>query len=237
MLANQVKNSMKDLFRTGLENRVFALIFRCLALLIAGYGLVVMLIITSSPLQFFYFTIQTNVFAIILFVALILGTAMQIRKGGARGAVYTANPVLQVGVAFFITITMVIYWTLLSGHSFDMSKLPFPPILFQSSNFILHTVTPIFVILDWILFLPHGKLTKKAGLLYLLYPLLYSVLIFIRAEIGPPFYADMRYPYPFLNVDSLGWPAVVSIVFVMCIGFLLLGQLYVFIDKKIAQKA
>jgi hypothetical protein len=218
------------------ENRVIACIFRCLALLISSYGLIVMLVITSSPLQIFYFTIQTNIFAIVLFIALVPGTAMQIRKSGTRGSVFSVDPVLQVGVAFFITITMVIYWTLLSGQSFDMSKLPFPPILFQSSNYILHTVTPVFVILDWILFLPHGKLTKKAGLLYLLYPLLYSVLIFIRAEVGPPFYADMRYPYPFLNVDSLGWPAVISIVLMMCIGFLLLGQLYVFIDKRIAQK-
>lgn len=228
---------MKELYRKWRGNRVFALVFRCLALLIGSYGLIVMLLITASHLQFFYFTIQTNIFALILFLVLIFQTVMQIRKNGPRGEVCSANPVLQVGVTFFITITMIIYWTLLSGMSFDLSKMPLPPFFFESSNFILHTVTPIFVILDWILFLPHGKVTKKAGLLFLLYPLLYSVLIFIRAEVGPPFYADMRYPYPFLNVDSLGWPTVILIVLVMCIGFLLLGQLYVFVDKRIAEKA
>ena len=227
---------MKDAWQKLRHNKTFALVFRVISFLIGSYGLVVMLLMTSSTLQLFYFTIQTNIFVLILFAVLILRTGIQIKRGDTECEIYTANPVLQVGITFYITITMIIYWTLLSGQNFDLSAMPYSPVFFQSSNFILHTATPVFAILDWLLFLPHGKITKKAGLLYLLYPLAYVVLVFIRAEIGPPFYSDHRYPYPFLNVDQLGWPAVIFIVLAMSAGFLLLSQIYVIIDKRIAKK-
>ena len=102
-----------------------------------------------------------------------------------------------------------------------------------AANYIVHGVVPLFAIIDWLIFLPHGRTTRNAAFAWLLYPLVYAIYIFVRAEVGAPLYGTTRYPYPFIDVDIIGaW--VAAVVPVMAAAFYGLGRLFVFVDRKIA---
>ena len=210
-------------------NRIAALVLRGVGSALGTFGIAVMLTMTDASLMLSYFTFTTAAFTVLTVM-----TAVQLRKSGARGEVAHLGVSLQLALTFFITITFVVYWAMLSWQNFDMGGGdPSRVALVSAANYVVHGVVPILAIADWILFLPHGRLRAKDAALWLIYPIAYAVFIFIRAEVGAPFYGTTRYPYPFIDVDQIGgWVALV--VPVMAAAFYALGRLYVFLDKKLA---
>ena len=207
-------------------NRIAALVLRAVGSVLGVFGIAVMLTMTDASLMLSYFTMQTNIFTTVAFIALTVMTAVQLRRRGVRGEVAHLGVSLQLALTFFITITFVVYWAMLS---WDPSRAA----LVSAANYMVHGVVPLLAIADWILFLPHGRLHAKDAALWLIYPIAYAVFIFIRAEVGAPFYGTTRYPYPFIDVDVIGgWVALV--VPVMAAAFYALGRLYVFLDKRLA---
>ena len=182
-----------------------ALVLRAVGSVLGVFGIAVMLTMTDASLMLSYFTMQTNIFTTAAFIALTVMTAVQLKKRGVRGEVAHLGVSLQLALTFFITITFVVYWAMLSWQSFDMGGGdPSRAALVSTANYI-----------------------------WLIYPIAYAVFIFIRAEVGAPFYGTTRYPYPFIDVDVIGgWVALV--VPVMAAAFYALGRLYVFLDKKLA---
>ena len=197
---------------------------RAVGSVLGVFGIAVMLTMTDASLMLSYFTMQTNIFTTATFIVLTVMTAVQTGKRGARGEVAHIGVSLQLAFTFFITITFVVYWAMLSWQNFDMGGGdPSRAALVSTANYLVH----------WILFLPHGRLRARDAALWLIYPIAYAVFIFIRAEVGAPFYGTTRYPYPFIDVDVIGaWVALV--VPVMAAAFYALGRLYVFLDKKLA---
>lgn len=215
-------------------NRIAALVLRAVGSVLGVFGIAVMLTMTDASLMLSYFTMQTNIFTTAAFIALTVMTAVQLKKRGVRGEVAHLGVSLQLALTFFITITFVVYWAMLSWQNFDMGGGdPSRAALVSTANYMVHGVVPLLAIADWILFLPHGRLRAKDAAIWLIYPIAYAVFIFIRAEVGAPFYGTTRYPYPFIDVDVIGgWVALV--VPVMAAAFYALGRLYVFLDKKLA---
>ena len=202
-------------------NRIAALVLRAVGSVLGVFGIAVMLTMTDASLMLSYFTMQTNIFTTAAFIVLTVMTAVQLKERGVRGEVAHLGVSLQLALTFFITITFVVYWAMLSCA------------LVSAANYMVHGVVPLLAIADWILFLPHGRLRAKDAALWLIYPIAYAVFIFIRAEVGAPFYGTTRYPYPFIDVDVIGgWVALV--VPVMAAAFYALGRLYVFLDKRLA---
>lgn len=220
------------------KKRIFALVWRLLGLGIGIYGSAVMFGMSLGSTMLVYFTMQTNLFVLAMFAVLAVMTAVQIARDGAEGEVAHLNCSLELAVTFYITITFVVYWTLLSWQNFGMSGTD-AAVEFTVSNYIVHGIVPIFAIVDWILFLPHGRVARSAPLKWLAYPIIYAIFIFIRAEVGGVLYSNAqytsRYPYPFIDVDLIGgW--VAAVVPVMAAAFYGLGRLYVFADMKIASR-
>lgn len=50
-------------------------------------------------------------------------------------------------------------------------------------------------------------------------------------------YGGSRYPYPFMDVDKLGWGTVLLTVLVLTVFFIALGYIWVLIDKGLAKAA
>ena len=139
------------------ENRLVALIWRLAGLSIGTYGLILMLQASSVKQQLCYFTNQSNLFILILFAGLAVQTAIQIGRNGIHGPVAHTRCGLHLALTLYITITMVCYWALLSWQSFSMAGVKISQFQMKLSNFILHTAVPIFALVDWMLFLPHGR--------------------------------------------------------------------------------
>ncbi|EDZ98196.1 hypothetical protein BH160DRAFT_6496 [Burkholderia sp. H160] len=65
-------------------------------------------------------------------------------------------------------------------------------------NESLHSVLPMLATLYWVLFVPRFHLRLRDCLLWLVYPLVYLGITFGRGTLSD------FYPYPFINVDTLG---------------------------------
>ena len=168
------------------ENRLAALLWRLAGLIIGSYGLILMFRASSVKQQLCYFTNQSNLFVLLLFAGLSVQTVVQIRRDGIHGPVPHAGCGLHLALTLYITITMVCYWALLSWQNFSMAGVKISQFQMQLSNFILHTVVPIFALVDWILFLPHGRVRPVGAVYFLTYPVAYSVFIILRAHFGLP---------------------------------------------------
>lgn len=214
------------------NNRIFALVWRIAGLIVGVTGSAIMFTTSMGKSMIIYFTMQTNLFIVAMFCVLTVLTAVQIARDGTKGEAAHLNCSFQLALTFYITITFVVYWTMLSWQNFQMSGSSSGAAL-NAANYIVHGVVPIFAIIDWIVFLPHGRTARSAAFAWLLYPVIYAVFIFVRAEVGAPLYGTTRYPYPFIDVDIIGaW--VAAVVPVMAAAFYGLGRLFVFADAQIA---
>ena len=169
-----------------------------------------------------YYTLLTNVLCAVYFFAAMIYEAN-------RGT--TLLPAVKGAIVLGITITGLVYHFLLSG-SFQMQGT------ITLSNLLLHYVVPLMSVLDWLLFSDKGHYSWKSPFVWLLLPDGYFVYAFIRVTLGASLgYDGNRYPYPFLNVDALGWGKVLVTGLVLNLLFVLLGFLFVMIVRFMARKA
>jgi hypothetical protein len=130
---------------------------------------------------------------------------------------------VKTAVALYIFIVFVVYNTVLRGI-----WKPTGWQLFLDN--ILHVAIPILYILYWLFLADKGKLNWKNGFYWLIFPLFYLIYSLIRGS------AVGWYPYPFLNVDKLGFGQVLINIVIMLIVFLISGSALIAINNKFEKK-
>ena len=159
-----------------------------------------------------YFTVLTNLLVAIVFTAI------------AAGRSTLAHPSIVAATTLYILLVGITYGLLLHG----LLELSGGSAI---ANVILHMVTPALVPIFWIIFTPKGKLSSRNPLRWAPYPLGYLLYALIRGELTG------RYPYPFLNVNQLGWPHTLLNALIIAIAFLAAAWLFVCIDSLLARRA
>ena len=202
-----------------------SVIFKLSLFLAAVLGILIQIGAFSGELHLSdlnYYTLMTNVLCAVYFFAAMI---YESNKGS------TLLPTLKGAVVLGITITGLVYHFMLSG-SFQMQGT------ISLSNLLLHYIVPLMSVLDWLLFSDKGHYSWKSPFVWLLLPDGYFVYAFIRVTLGANLgYDGNRYPYPFLNVDALGWGKVLVTGLVLNLLFIFLGFLFVMIDRFMARKA
>ena len=150
-----------------------------------------------------FFTVITNVFVAIAMTAVALGRRV--------------SPFLLGGLTLAIMLVGVVYMTLLRG----MMELSGGALL---GDLLLHKVSPVAMALWWLLFAPRAKLGWNAPLWWSLYPLAYFAYAVGRGILGD------KYPYPFMDVDKLGWVQTMLNAGGIAFGFILAGLGLVWVD-------
>ncbi len=151
---------------------------------------------TFDAVNFFsYFTILSNVGAMILLGALAIRPALI----GVEGFV-----VFRGAVTLYMIITGIVYNLLLAPASADVNTNT------QWVNFIVHVLGPIVVTADWFAYRSPIKPTVGQMATWWIFPALYLIYTMIR---GP--FADW-YPYPFLDPNQKG----VGEIILYCVGIL-----------------
>jgi len=142
--------------------------------------------------QFFvYFTILTNLLVLAVTVSLA-------REPDRDGRVWR---VLRLDAVVCIAVTGVVHWFFLrplldlSGASYVADKL-------------LHVVVPILAVGGWLWVGPRGRASQAELLPSLALPVVWLVLTLLGGALSG------WYPYPFLDVDDLGYARVA----VNCVG-------------------
>lgn len=164
---------------------------------------------------FSFFTILSN-----LLVAVVASSAA---TGGNWAPLrFWRTPRVRGLAALCIAVTCLIYATILAGS-----------LHFQGPQLIadraVHYVVPFLYLFWWVVLLPHGSLVWRDALRWLVFPLVYLVWTLIRGAVVH------EYPYPFVNVDQLGYGAVLVNSLGVGVVFIVLGSGLVAVDRILAR--
>lgn len=168
-------------------------------------------------LNFFsYFTVLVNVLAALAFTVPVLA------PNSALGR-WTLSEGVRAAVAMYIAVVGVTYHFLLS-HVWDPQGWLFV------ANGVLHYVTPVAFVLDWLLFTPKGRLRWRDPLKWLAGPLIYTGWTLIHG------YASGWWPYWFMNVPALGLGKAAFWAAAMLAFFVVVGLVLVAIDRAFGRR-
>ncbi len=172
--------------------------------------------------MFRFFTLQSNLLCVIYFTC----DAVWLLRDKARAGGDVWRPTLKGIQMMGITVTWLVAHFLLPG--FTMGGVDALAVTG------LHYVVPIMTILDWLLFDKKGWMRPYSPLLWTAFPLLYFGYAMLAARVGDGIgYGGSRYPYPFIDVDKLGWPTVLLTTAALVTFFIALGYLFYFIDRTL----
>jgi len=168
--------------------------------------------IPETVIRFFsFFTILSNIVVALCFTYLLL---MPRSKWGK----FFARAETQAATALYIGVTGIIYNFILRG-------LWKPQGLQLVVDELLHSVVPVLFILYWLFFAPKKTLQWKSIFPWLIFPFVYCVYSLIRGAIAG------FYPYPFIDVNLLGYGRVFLNIGGMILVFLCMSLLLVSIAK------
>jgi hypothetical protein len=201
-------------------------LFGVTALVVAA-GIVVQLVVTATTTEgyfpdnpdrvfnvFAYFTIQSNL--------LLGGTTLLLALGTERDS--TLFRTLRLNGVLCIAVTGIVYHIALAG----LSELSGGAAV---ADFLLHTATPLLGVLGWLFFGPRGRTDFRIVSWSLVFPVLWLVFTLIRGE------AVGFYPYPFVDVDDLGYPQVLVNCLLVALLFLVLAFGATVLDRRLNRTA
>lgn len=170
---------------------------------------------TARPEQvrrlFSYFTIQSN---------LLVAVAMRlIIRGRTQTQLFR---VVRLASLIGITVTGIVAFVALPPSP------NYTPLNLLCDR-LLHIAVPLLTFVGWLVFGPRGHVTRADVLPSLLWPV---VWLLATLALGP---VVSWYPYPFLNVDRLGYAATL----LNCLGiaalFLVLAALALWADRRLSR--
>ena len=160
-----------------------------------------------------YFTILTNLLCAVCMTAVCF----------SRSA-HQPTPNLLSAATLYIATVGVTY-TLLLSHLFSFEGLPW------LADRLLHYVIPLAFVAYWMIFVPKGTLRWTAPLVWLIYPLAYLAVSLVRgAHSG-------WYPYPFINVATLGYRAALLNALGLTVTFFVSGLALVAWDRQMGRRS
>ena len=163
-------------------------------------------------LSFFsYFTVLTNTL-----VATVLTCELTSRESAARR--WFLQPWVSSGIAVSIAVVGLAYNVLLR-------HLWHPEGWQWLADELLHDVMPLLFLAWWWLCVPKGTLRVRHIALWMIYPLVYFAYALLRGHLLAV------YPYPFIDVDKLGYLQVFLNAGGLLVGFVLISLLVIALDR------
>ncbi len=162
---------------------------------------------------FSFFTILTN-----LLVAL---CSTFIFWGGKNGwSNFFSSQKTIAAITVYITVVGIIY-------NLVLRFLWQPQGMQMIVDELLHLVIPLLFILFWLCFVRKDELKWKHVFPWLIYPMAYIIFILLRG------FQSRYYPYPFIDVNQLGYVKVFENSAAITAGFIFLSILFIAIGKGI----
>lgn len=161
-----------------------------------------------------FLTFMTNLTG--LATASVLTSALWPQAGGVRHRL--SRPAVQGALVVYTSLVFVVYHFMLAG-----SWHPEPAWLLAAV--LLHYVVPACYLVFWVAFVPRGALRWSHLLGWQVFPIAYAVVIMAIGQ------ALAGYPYPFLDVERLGWKAALLAMAMVLAGYVLISLAVVAFDR------
>ena len=173
-----------------------------------------------------YFTNQSNLLLVVVMAWAGVGSLRAAARRGAPPA--SSSPLdgppawLKGAATLFILIAGLVYAVILAPGD------PQPElVLGLTDSDLVHVVTPIAALADFVLVDPHRRLRLRLALAWLAYPLAYCLFTTVRGALAP----ELGYPYDFVDVAEHGYAGLLVNVAVYGIGFWVLGAVIIGLDR------
>ena len=160
---------------------------------------------------FSFFTILTNILTAAVFTAVVF----EPKAGWGK---WLSRPSVQAATAVYIAIVGMVYQLLLR-------QLWNPQGAQWVADVLLHSILPVGYVVYWLLFAPRAGLNWKDSVTWLIYPGVYLVYILARGIVSG------LYPYPFVDVNVLGYGGVLTRAGLLLLVFLGMGLLVVAVGR------
>ena len=178
-------------------------------------------VLTGAIIFISFFTILTNIL-----VCLVLSYSSTTSKPVSWLGKFFSNPLVASGVAVSIAMVGIIYHLLLR-------KIWNPQGFQLIADVSLHYLMPTLFIIYWALFVNKAGLRWLHCIIWCVYPIAYLCYSLVRGKITG------SYPYPFIDVITIGYQQALINSAGLLVCFVLLGLVFVAIGKlihKIHQK-
>ena len=175
-----------------------------------------------------YYTLQSNVICLIAFI-IVLTLGLLDRQ--YKTDIYY---LIKGGLVIAIAITAIIYHIALAPGGFQMDALQNSISNKVLANFLVHTVSPLLVLLDYVLFDEKGHFKFFYPILWLIQPLNYVVYVYTYSNLGGSFYnigGSRQFAYFFLDYNELGYMGVLKWLVIIILGILIVSEILVILDK------
>ena len=167
-------------------------------------------------LFFSYFTILTNlIVAVTTSAALFFPTS----KFGA----FCTKPATITAVTLYIVVVGLVY-------NIVLRPLYHPQGWAKVADETVHSVVPVLHLMYWLLFAPKGHIQWKTALSWLIYPFIYLIYCFVHGML------TSYYPYPFIDVNKIGYAGFWLNSFYMLLLFLFLSFALIGTDRWLGKK-
>lgn len=173
--------------------------------------------LTETIVRYFsFFTILTNILVATCCAALLSNPGSTIYRFFSRQKTVAAITVYIFIVGLIYNVILRFIWN--------------PQGLQKMVDELLHSVIPVAFLVFWLLFAEKNELKWKSVFPWLIYPFVYAICILLRGT------AASFYPYPFVNVELLGWSKALLNVVGLTMIFLCFSLLLVAISKFMSRK-
>jgi len=170
----------------------------------------------ETTIRFFsFFTILTNSLVAFYFTCIVFYKKQETKLIGKPG-----------------TLSAITIYILMVGlvYQFVLRQIWHPEGLQKIVDELLHSVIPILVLVFWYLYESNHSIKYSQILKWTIYPLIYLVYVLVRGSFSN------FYPYPFVNVTTLGINNVLINSGTLVVIFILMSVLIVFIGKLIIKR-
>lgn len=165
---------------------------------------------------FSFFTVLSNTL-----VATVLTCEWTSRESAARR--WFLQPWVSSGIAVSIAVVSLAY-NLLLRHLWHPEGWQW------LADELLHDIMPLLFLGYWWRCVPKGTLRVWHIALWVIYPLLYFAYSLLRGHLLAV------YPYPFVDVDKLGYPQVFINAGGLLAGFVVIALLVIGVDRRLARR-
>ncbi|EJM21272.1 hypothetical protein PMI22_02156 [Pseudomonas sp. GM21] len=165
---------------------------------------------------FSYFTVLTNTL-----VATVLTCEWTSRESAARR--FFLKPWVSSAIAVSIAVVGLAYSVLLR-HLWHPQGWQF------LADELMHDVMPLLFLAYWWVCVPKGTLRVRHVGLWVIYPLVYFAFVLWRGHVLAV------YPYPFIDVEKLGYPQVFVNAGGLLAGFILITLVLIGLDQWLGRR-
>ena len=198
-------------------------------------GIIINLVKTRSVVGMLsFFTMQSNILVLIFYMISTLIIWLKPDLENTKTYHFFKGLILMS-----ILLTFSVYIVSLVPLDFVMIECDTIEKVLEISNMLVHIVTPMLVLFDYLLFDIKGFWRKKYIPLWCIFPILYLIYVYVYTFLGGKFLSRAgsdKYAYFFLDVEKLGVIGVAKYVLMIAAVYMLMCLLFIIFDNIFKKK-